>query len=176
MLTTWIFRISAITFLLALSACKTAPERISCAQRDWYESGRHDGAQGSTLDRLAKYKVECSADFNSAWESVYLNGRNAGLVEYCQPENGYELGRMGISYAYVCPSVGEEKFLASYRRGQDARELQIRNQMLDAKIDSILGKLNRIDTGYEQRELASELEVLKKKRAQNGKELDQITK
>lgn len=165
-----------LSLFMVFAGCTSAPERVSCAQRDWYESGRHDGAQGATLDRLAKYKVECGNEFNSAWESLYTNGRNAGLVEFCAPDNAFQLGRSGISYLYVCPSTVEELFLSAYRKGQEARQLEVANKKIDAKIDETLGKLNNVESKAERRELASEIEELKKARAQNEKSLDKVTK
>ena len=156
-------------------ACAGKPEKPACEQRDWYESGRRDGAQGATLDRLSQYKRECGAQFNAFWETMYTNGRNAGLVEYCSPDNSYELGRMGIAYLYVCPSTTEGEFLAGYRRGQKAREIEIENQKLDAEIDSLLARLNRADTNYARRELASELEQLRKLRSKNEKDLNRVS-
>jgi len=111
-----------------VSGCTSTQEKVSCAQRDWYETGRQDGAQGATLDRLAKHRVECGHEFNSSWESLYTNGRNAGLVEFCAPENAYQMGRMGIAYLYVCPSTVEEQFLTSYRKGQEFRQLEVSNR------------------------------------------------
>lgn len=166
----------ALSILMAFAGCTSAPERVSCAQRDWYESGRHDGSQGATLDRLAKYKVECNSEFNSAWESLYTNGRNAGLVEYCTPENAFQLGRMNISYMYTCPSTVEEMFLSAYRKGQEARQLEVANKKIDAKIDETLGRLSTAENKAERRELASEIEQLKQKRAQNEKTLDKVSK
>lgn len=166
----------ALSIPLVIAGCTSTAERVSCAQRDWYESGRHDGAQGATLDRLARYKVECGNEFNSAWESLYTNGRNAGLVEFCSPDNAFQLGRMGLSYMYVCPSTVEELFLNAYRKGQEARRLEVSNKKIDAKIDENLSKLNNVETKNERRELASEIEALKKKRAQNEKSLDKVTK
>jgi hypothetical protein len=125
---TFVRMLFAFSTALLIAGCASAPEKISCAQRDWYEVGRQDGAQGSTLDHLAKYKVECGHDFNSSWESLYTNGRNAGLVEFCSPDNAYQLGRMGIAYMYVCPSTVEEEFLIGYRKGQDARHLEVANK------------------------------------------------
>ena len=166
----------ALSATLLIAGCASAPEKISCAQRDWFESGRHDGAQGSTLDHLAKHKAECGHDFNSSWESLYTTGRNAGLVEFCSPDNAYQLGRMGIAYMYVCPSTVEEEFLVGYRKGQDARHLEVANKKIDAAIDETTNKLNLSDNSAERRELASELEQLKKKRAQNEKTLDRVSK
>src|SRR6202042_1372132 len=93
------------------------PDKTACEQTDWYELGRQDGSQGQPTDRLNKHQKAC-AKVEPDWETVYTNGRNAGLVEYCEPKNGYELARMGIAYYYVCPSTVEAQFLSSYRKGQ----------------------------------------------------------
>jgi hypothetical protein len=169
--------IGALGVALATGGCASKTEKVSCQQRDWYEIGRRDGAQGASLDRLKQYKQECGGDFSPNWETVYVNGRNAGLVDYCMPENAFELGRMGISYLYVCPSTVEPRFLAAYRRGQQARKLELKQKELDTQIDSITQRLLRADGGtYESRELSSQLDQLKKLRAANQRQRDKISK
>lgn len=169
-----------LAFFISLAAlvaagCSSTPEKPACEQRDWYESGRRDGSQGAPLDRLASYKLECGAEFSGFWETMYTNGRNAGLVEYCSSENSFELGRMGIAYLYVCPSTTEGDFLAGYRRGQRARQLEIENQRLDQEIDTLLSRINAENSKYARRELASELDQLRKLRSQNEKNLNKIS-
>ena len=161
--------------LLMISACAGRNEKAGCDQRDWYETGRRDGSQGATLDRMDAYKKECTAQFNSNSETMYTNGRNAGLVEYCAPDNSYELGRMGLSYMYVCPSTTENAFLIGYRRGQSARKLEIENQKLDSEIDTLLSKLNQEESNYARREIAGELAQLRKLRAQKEKDLNKVS-
>jgi len=170
-----LYFLGALAALGLLIGCASKPDKVSCDQRDWFETGRRDGAQGATLDRLTKHKGECGDQFNAFWETIYTNGRNAGLVEYCAPDNSYELGRMGIPYLYACPSTTENEFLAGYRRGQKARELETENQKLNTEIDSILAKLNREESNFTRRELASELEQLRKLRSKNEKDLDRIS-
>ncbi len=162
-------------FIGLISGCAGKQEKASCEQRDWYESGRRDGSQGATLDRLANYKKECGSQFSSFSETIYINGRNSGLVEYCAPSNSYELGRMGIAYFYVCPSITEPEFLTGYRRGQAARKLEIENQKLDMEIDTLLSKLNGEPSTYARREIASALEDLRKARAKNDKNLNKYS-
>lgn len=164
------------TISMALAGCTTTPatkQTSSCEQKDWYEIGRHDGAQGTTLDAVNKYREQCPAEFSSNIETMYTNGRNAGLIEYCAPENAHELGRMGLSYKYVCPSTTEPEFLAGYRRGEAARKLEIENQKIDHEIDLLLAQLNAGDTDqYRKRELASEIDSLRKERARNERQLN----
>lgn len=163
--------------LLGVTGCSssTKVEKLSCDQKDWYELGRTDGAKGATLDKFSVQKSECKAGFDAAWETMYTNGRNAGLVEYCAPENSFELGRMGIAYLYVCPSTMEPEFLTGYRKGQQARDLEIANQKLDAEIDELIAKLTSTSGQYEKRQIASELDDLRKTRAKNERTLGKIS-
>ncbi len=157
---------------LGLTAC-TSPsaQKANCGERDWFELGRHDGAQGSADDKLQKYTKDCRKQGGDI-ETMYTNGRNAGLVEYCTPENAFELGRMGIAYMYVCPSTVEPKFLVSYRKGQRARELEIENKKIDSRIDSLSEKLNQSANDFERRRLTTELAQLQAERTKNEEEMN----
>jgi hypothetical protein len=161
-----------LSFLGCVSAKST--DIATCEQADWYELGRRDGSQGAPTDRLTKHQKECAQQLNPEWETMYTNGRNAGLVEYCDPKNAYELGRMGVSYYYVCPSTVEPQFLGGYRRGQQARELELQNQKLDEKIDDLSQKVIQTSSIYEKKELTTELDQLKVLRAKNERELSKI--
>jgi hypothetical protein len=170
-----IFVLSIFT-ALSLVGCATAnKEQASCEATDWYETGRRDGAQGMTSDKLTEHKEKCGKSFQSDWETVYTNGRNAGLIEYCEPKNGYEMGRMGISYFYVCPSTMEPEFLSFYRKGQRAHNLEQESSDLNLKIDELTKRLTATNDGYDQRQIASELSELKQSRAQKEKELANIS-
>jgi hypothetical protein len=158
-----------------LAGCSSTPhDEASCDQADWYELGRRDGSQGAPTDKLKDHRKSCTKNFRSDWESMYTNGRNAGLVEYCDPKNGYELGRMGVGYYYVCPSTVEPQFLLSYRRGQRAHELELQSKQLDLRIDQLSQKLLVANNKYDQQELTGELDQLRKQRAQKERELAKI--
>ena len=171
---------SWITLLLLsamLVGCTTPSDKASCGQRDWYELGRHDGAQGATLGRQEQYRAECSSEFGAHAETIYANGRNAGLVEFCQVDNAFQLGRMGINYLYVCPTTMESTFLISYRRGQQARLLELKKKDLEAKIETLSQRLQTmVDSTLASRAINTELSELKKLRAANDVELTKISK
>jgi hypothetical protein len=164
--------------IFALTGCATskADKAAACAQKDWYEIGRRDGAQGKTEDRLAQYRKDCRMAEEGQWTAMYTNGRNAGLVEYCAPDNAFELGRAGISYLYVCPSTVEPGFLQSYRRGQQARAFEIRSQELDAKISTVNTRLLQTQSDFERHRLTSELNALKKSRTEIARGLASVSK
>lgn len=161
--------------LLALSGCISALEKPSCAQMDWYEIGRSDGAQGMGLEALAKHKETCGESFSANGETIYINGRNSGLVEYCSEENGFDMGRMGVLYTYVCPSTMEPQFLAQYEKGQNARMLEMENAKLDARIAMIFQRLNIAQSNGEKADLNFELKTIQRLRAQNSKTLETMS-
>ena len=168
-----------LVFAFALSSCvspgKVAePEKASCEQADWNELGRRDGSQGNPTDRLTAHQKECAKQSNPEWETIYTNGRNAGLVEYCETKNAYELGRMGVAYYYVCPSTVEPGFLVGYRKGQQAREIEVANQKLDEQIDQLGQKIVTTESADEKSDLESQIEDLKKARAKNDLELSKM--
>lgn len=169
--------ICAAAAVLSACASKKVEQQISCGQVDWYELGRRDGAQGVPVERLEERRKTCQKEtFAAEWETVYTNGRNAGLIEYCSIENGYELGRQGLAYFYVCPSTMEPEFLTGYRRGQTAHTLEVEIKKLDSRIDTMVQQLVATNSTYERNQLTSELEQLKKMRARNDQKLTQISK
>jgi hypothetical protein len=114
---------------IQLLGCTYTPKAASsCTERDWYEVGRHDGSQGRTMDRWNGYQIQCKNTLSDHTLMVYTNGRNAGLVEYCLPENALQLGLTGLSYLFVCPTTSEAKFLAAFKRGQEMREAEKEHQ------------------------------------------------
>lgn len=165
---------TAIAIFLSTACSSLKVEQASCEQADWYELGRRDGSQGSPSDRLNQQRKACGKSFRADWESMYINGRNAGLVEYCEPRNAYELGRMGVAYLYVCPSTVEPQFISAYRKGQTAHDLEIESKRLDMQIDQLAQKLLLANNKYDQKELSDEMSELKKVRAQKEKELSKI--
>jgi hypothetical protein len=176
----FISSLMTITFLLAPSACTTIKsitkdDKVACGQIDWYGLGETDGSQGLTMDQLKKHQAKCDV-LNGEWETTYINGRNSGLVEFCDAENAFELGRMNVAYMYVCPSTMEPEFLSAYRKGQETSQLETKTEELNLKIDQLYTRLTEIDDDSEKIELNEELSSLKKQRAQVDRQLNQISR
>lgn len=107
---------------IACSSSSTTMNKTNCASMDWFEYGRRDGSRGAPKEQIDQYRGLCGHEFSSNSEVLYINGRNSGLVEYCTPQNGFEIGRMGGTYLYVCPSLVEPAFISEMRRGQRHRD------------------------------------------------------
>lgn len=131
MLTRKLISLFLITALL--SSCAVMSEE-ECAYSDWTAVGYEDGADGRTSDRFGDYRRACAEfgitpDF-AAWQ----DGRDRGLVEYCQPLRGFQIGQSGGRYNGVCNSQLEPDFLEGYRLGSELFNLQ-------SQLNTIVGRL-----------------------------------
>ena len=108
--------IGATVVALALSGCASMSDD-ECMAADWSAVGYEDGARGYTAERFSNHRKACAkhgvtADFG-AWQA----GREQGLVEYCQPGRGYDIGVSGGRYDGVCNADLEPDFLEAYNAG-----------------------------------------------------------
>ena len=86
--------------------------------RDRYDIGIQDGAEGYSPSRLAQHQEACAEFRVRPDRGAYQAGWDRGIGEYCTPDRGFQEGRRGASYAYVCPPPLEWAFLEGYRNGQ----------------------------------------------------------
>lgn len=174
-------------FLLVLLACLAcvscasffSPSKTDmevCANADWWELGRQDGARGMSLDFFKTRTQKCPSTDKLNRENLYVNGRNSGLIDYCQANNGYEIGRTGQLYFYVCPIDVESEFLTQYRKGKKVYQLELANKTLTEEIDRRISRLERnqgIST-QEKVHLGKQIQLMKSARAQNEKSLHEL--
>ncbi|MBK7843267.1 MAG: DUF2799 domain-containing protein [Bdellovibrionales bacterium] len=151
-------------------------DREACANSDWWELGRQDGTQGEPVGKYDKRLSECQMEPDKSRENLYLNGRNAGLAEYCQPNNGFEIGRTGQFYFYVCPVDTEVDFVSHYRIGRRVYQLEIANKNLNKNIESLLARIREMrPSAVQQRaQLREQIRSMKNSRAQNEKSLEEL--
>lgn len=115
--------IGVLVSLFVLTGCASM-SREECLVSDWHAVGYEDGVRGLTSDRIGRYRKAC-ADHGVAPDlSAYRRGRLDGLQEFCQPENGYELGAHGGQYRGVCPSDLSPEFIEAYRAGRHLYQLE----------------------------------------------------
>ena len=115
--------IGATILVLAMSGCASMSDE-ECLATDWSAVGYEDGARGYTAERFSSHRKACAkhgitADFG-AWQA----GREQGLVEYCQPGRGYDIGVSGGRYYGVCSPDLEADFLDAYNAGHQLHTLR----------------------------------------------------
>lgn len=156
---------------LALVGCSHIAKR-ECMVRDWYEQGRIDGSQGRGSDRLAGHLSSCS-DSPEEVSQVYINGWNAGLTQYCSPQNGFELGAAGRSYSEVCPPLLERVFLAEYQKGQKLLQLEEQNARIESELANLTAQRSPAST-ESGGEVSQQIRQLLAQREANEREIHRI--
>jgi len=110
-------------FFLGMSGCATM-SGDECATSDWSAVGYEDGSRGYTTERFSKHRKACAKHGITADFQAYRQGRSQGLVEYCQPGRGFNLGANGGQYNGVCAGDAEPAFLDAYRVGHQLHTLR----------------------------------------------------
>ena len=116
-----------------------------CATSDWSAVGYEDGSRGYTTERFASHRKACAKHGITPDFQAYQGGRTDGLVEYCQPSRGYNLGASGGRYDGVCAFELEPDFLDAYRVGQQLYTLQSNVDSANSQIYSKEHELEDIE-------------------------------
>ena len=109
--------------VIGLAGCATM-SGDECATSDWTAVGYEDGSRGYTSERFGKHRKACAKHGITADFEAYQQGRGQGLVEFCQPGRGFNLGVNGGQYNGVCSIELEADFLDAYRVGQQLYTLR----------------------------------------------------
>jgi hypothetical protein len=89
---------------------------------DWRTIGYEDGLHGFAADRIGTHRVACAKHQITPDLASYTEGRERGLVEYCQAKNGFRVGLNGGGYANVCSGPVEKSFVDAYQWGRQIHE------------------------------------------------------
>lgn len=170
--------------ILLLSSCASlSPEQ--CRNADWRQIGYADGANGEPASRIQQHASACAKVDAKPDMEAYLQGRMEGLVSYCQPENGFDVGRRGRpDNVGDCPPHVRAAFLDRYRQGREINGLENQVQYLrntlqneqnearrnDRRMEDIRNELRRPNLSPERRtSLLNEIERLLDRRQDAGR-------
>ena len=103
--------------IIGLSSCASHLSEAECTNMNWKQLGFGDGSAGKYPRTLQKEVADCSKFKIPVDQTAYHNGWRAGTRQFCQPQNGYNLGVNGQTYNNVCPSDRTAKFTRSWHRG-----------------------------------------------------------
>jgi len=137
------------TIVLGGCASMNADE---CANSDWMAVGYEDGSRGYTSDRIGTQRQAWAKHGVAADFSAYQQGRNEGLVEFCQPSRGYNLGASGGRYNGVCSAEQEPDFLNAYRAGQELYTLRANVNAANSAIYAKESELEAIEVTKREKE------------------------
>ena len=145
--------ICAAAATLVLSGCASMSGE-ECLATDWAAVGYEDGARGYTTERFSKHRTACAKHGITADFGAYQAGRDQGLVEYCQPGRGYDVGVSGGRYYGVCSVELERDFLDAYNAGYHLFTLRSNVSRANASINSKERELERIEDKIREKEAA----------------------
>jgi hypothetical protein len=134
--------LSIVVLLLLASCASLSPEQ--CRNADWRQIGYADGASGLPGSRIQDHASACAKAGATPDLEAYLAGRMEGLVSYCQPENGFDVGRRGAAdNAGDCPPHVRAAFLQNYRQGREINALESRISSLQSTMDNERREMRR---------------------------------
>ena len=108
--------ISGVVMIVILVGCATVSKE-DCLLTDWFEIGRMDGIQGKPRSAFQNRARQCLEHGVPVDRQAYYQGHDEGLIYYCTEQNGFELGRQGSPYSFICPPQFEGNFQAGYQKG-----------------------------------------------------------
>ena len=129
--------------VLLLSGCASMSSD-ECVTADWQTIGYEDGVRGYTTERFSKHRKACASHGVTPSLADYQSGREQGLVEYCQPGRGFDVGSSGGRYYGVCSVNLEPDFLDAYNAGHHLYVLQTSVNNASSSINVKEGELKRI--------------------------------
>ena len=130
--------------LLLLSGCATLSKN-ECLNADWYSIGYVDGARGYPVSRIGKHRQACAEYGVKPDFEQYEKGLTAGIVEYCNPRNGYWLGTKGVVYGGVCPKNLEGPFIVAYQQGKNVYEMERQVKTGEKEVKGLYAELENVE-------------------------------
>lgn len=137
--------ILAALISVALAGC-AGMSTEECLTADWRAIGYEDGARGAHVSAVSHRRQACAKKAGVTVDmAAYISGRDAGLVSFCRPSNGYALGARGGVYNGVCAGPEEHDFAAAYQAGRQLYTLERRVAGIAADISKAHYDLDAID-------------------------------
>ena len=143
--------ICAAVAIITLSGCASMSSE-ECANSDWRAVGYEDGSRGYTSDNFGNRRKACAKHGVTADFQAYQDGRDQGLVEFCQPNRGFNVGESGSRYAGICPAHLEDGFQDGYQVGRQLYGLRANVNNASGSISSKESELTRIEDSIRRRE------------------------
>ena len=129
-----VYRLMGLILMVGLSGCATLSEE-ECRVGDWQTIGFEDGSIGKDVRDIGRHREAC-ADYGITVDlEAYRQGHDEGMVVFCQPASGFDLGASGQPFNDNCPQALRPEFYAAYDDGKRVfklrREVNFRLQDLE---------------------------------------------
>jgi hypothetical protein len=142
------------------SGCATL-DANECRGGDWPGIGYRDGASGARREVLAEHEKACAEHGVRPDGERWYAGYRRGIVVFCTPENGFEVGLRNHRYGGVCPADLEPAFLARYETGQQLWKARSNMAAIDRDIRQTEQDVARTDDPQKRAAMRSHLGYLR---------------
>lgn len=140
-----------ILTLFFLSGCASM-KKEECLNADWYNIGFEDGTRGHKVSRIGKHRKACAKYDVSPDLEQYSRGRDQGLIDYCTPYSGYQLGLQGSEYNDVCHGHLKTGFHEAYKFGKDIYLFKRKIKKKTAELDRLKDRMADLNSRIEAKE------------------------
>jgi len=196
-----------LTLSLLVAACGSRPtvSENQCIAGDWQTVGYRDGTAGYRSTALLAHQDACGEHGIVPDRAGYMAGWEEGIREYCEPNNGFDVGERGQGHNNVCPEDLRGSFLDAYHQGRSLYLARVAVDNVDralaqksARLESVKSEIVSVAAAQfsgtlmpaermellarlqrlndEQHALEAELSDLEVVREQKIRELDQVTR
>jgi hypothetical protein len=128
--------------VIVMAGCASGLSKEECQLADWRTIGYEDGMRGFPQTRISEHRKSCAEHGVALNLDAYRAGWDEGVRSFCQPGNGYRLGRGGNRYTGVCPADLEPAFIEAHAYGLEIYTLESEVNRLQRSINS---KHSRVD-------------------------------
>lgn len=136
---------SMTALLLTLAGCSSnSVSESQCIAGDWQTIGYRDGANGYRSTQLLNHQNACVKHGVIPDRASYMAGWEQGVREYCEANNGYDVGERGEGYDNVCPDDLRDAFLGAYHSGRELYLARSEVSDLEAAISQAEYRLDEI--------------------------------
>lgn len=103
--------------MLGCSSAKTPGQSINCTGENWTEIGLTTARAAKSIRHFDTYVEQCGAQLEAGAKAAYIDGYTVGIIEFCNYENGYQLGLRNRENPQVCPAELRASFDKGYKVG-----------------------------------------------------------
>lgn len=138
-----LWTIASMFAIAMLTGCASdSVSESQCIAGDWQTVGYRDGANGYRSTELLAHQNACVKHGVIPDRASYMAGWEKGVREYCEANNGYDVGTSGYGHNNVCPDDQREAFLAAYH---DGRQLYLARSEVNNLEQAISQREYRLD-------------------------------
>lgn len=153
-----LFTLAAAT---ALAGCASMSES-ECRVADWGRVGFNDGVRGDSENRVAAYAEDCGKIGITPDATVYRQGWDTGIVQFCTPINGWLEGQRGhsVKLASCQGQAGYALFAQYFDAGMLVYRTREDMERNDREMRRLQKRLEESSKDDEKRKLRDELRHL----------------